>query len=162
MFQKISHIPITKEQFHRIHTQIMIFILLLFCGSQAIGNNTAQSILESLKEKKEPESFLNSTPAQKESVGNIIRNKMRLCWNPAVGVENGLTNVTILGLKFDIDGRLVESVNLSPNSGFGSQKAFEVARRAVIRCSPFEGLDPNSYEVWKEINLIFNPKKMMR
>ncbi|MDA8800377.1 cell envelope biogenesis protein TolA [Amylibacter sp.] len=63
---------------------------------EAEKDTTAESILESLKEKKEPEPFLNLTPAQKESVGNIIRNKMRLCWNPPVGVENGLTNVMIL------------------------------------------------------------------
>ena len=126
-------------------------------------DTTAESILESLKEKKEPEPFLNLTPAQKESVGNIIRNKMRLCWNPPVGVENGLTNVMILGLKFDIDGKLVESpVNLTPKSGVGSLQAFEAARRAVIRCSPYNELDPEIYDGWKELNLKFNPKNMGR
>ena len=130
---------------------------------EAEKDTTAESILESLKEKKEPEPFLNLTPAQKESVGNIIRNKMRLCWNPPVGVENGLTNVMILGLKFDIDGKLVESpVNLTPNSGVGSLQAFEAARRAVIRCSPYNELDPKIYDGWKELNLKFNPKNMGR
>ncbi|MDA9248850.1 cell envelope biogenesis protein TolA, partial [Amylibacter sp.] len=130
---------------------------------EAEKDTTAESILESLKEKKEPELFLNLTPAQKESVGNIIRNKMRLCWNPPVGVENGLTNVMILGLKFDIDGKLVESpVNLTPNSGVGSLQAFEAARRAVIRCSPYNELDPKIYDGWKELNLKFNPKNMGR
>jgi len=130
---------------------------------EAEKDTTAESILESLKEKKEPEPFLNLTPAQKESVGNIIRNKMRLCWNPPVGVENGLTNVMILGLKFDIDGKLVESpVNLTPNSGVGSLQAFEAARRAVIRCSPYNELDPEIYDGWKELNLKFNPKNMGR
>ena len=130
---------------------------------EAEKDTTAESILESLKEKKEPEPFLNLTPAQKESVGNIIRNKMRLCWNPPVGVEHGLTNVMILGLKFDIDGKLVESpVNLTPNSGVGSLQAFEAARRAVIRCSPYNELDPEIYDGWKELNLKFNPKNMGR
>ncbi|MDB4046045.1 ankyrin repeat domain-containing protein [Amylibacter sp.] len=124
---------------------------------------TAESILESLKEKNEPEPILYLTPAQKESFGNIIRNKMRLCWNPPVGVENGLTNLMILGLKFDIDGKLVESpVNLTPDSGVGSLQAFEAARRAVIRCSPYNELDPEIYEGWKELNLKFNPKNMGR
>ena len=130
---------------------------------EAKKDATAESILESLKEKNEPEPFLDLTPAQKESVGNIIRNKMRLCWNPPVGVENGLTNVMILGLKFDIDGKLVESpVNLTPDSGVGSLQAFEAARRAVIRCSPYNELDPEIYEGWKELNLKFNPKNMGR
>ena len=130
---------------------------------EAKKDATAESILESLKEKNEPEPFLDLTPAQKESVGNIIRNKMRLCWNPPVGVENGLTNVMILGLKFDIDGKLVESpVNLTPDSEVGSLQAFEAARRAVIRCSPYNELDPEIYEGWKELNLKFNPKNMGR
>ena len=101
-------------------------------------DDVVKSILESLKEINEPKPFLNLTPEQKESVGNIIRNKMRLCWNPPVGVENGISNVMILGLKFDIDGKLAESpVNLTPNSGVWSLQAFEAARRAVIRCSPY-------------------------
>ena len=122
-----------------------------------------KSILESLKEINEPKPFLDLTYEQKSSVGSIIRNKMRLCWNPPVGVENGLTNVMILGLKFDIDGKLVESpVNLTPNYGVGSLQAFEAARRAVIRCSPYNELDPEIYEGWKELNFEFNPKNMDR
>ena len=96
-------------------------------------------------------------------VAYIIINKMGLCWNPPVGVENGVTNNMILGLKFDIDGSLVESpVNLTPNSGVGSLQAFEAARRAVIRCSPFNELDPNMYQAWKEITIKFNPKNLGR
>ena len=130
---------------------------------EAEKDTTAESILESLKEKKEPEPFLNLTPAQKESVGNIIRNKMRLCWNPPVGVENGLTNVMILGLKLDIDGKLMERpVNLTPNSEVGSLKAFEAASKALIRCSPFNDLDPEMYESWKEITIKFDPRNLGR
>ena len=96
-------------------------------------------------------------------VANIIINKMGLCWNPPVGVENGVTNNMILGLKFNIDGSLVESpVNLTPNSGVGSLQLFESARRAVIRCSPFNELDPNMYQAWKEITIKFNPKNLGR
>ena len=124
---------------------------------------TAESILESLKEKKEPETCLKLLPTQNERLLDIIRNKMKPCWNPPVGVENGMTNVMILGLKFDIDGKLAESpVNLTPNSGIGSLQAFEAARRAVIRCSPYEELDPEIYESWKELILKFNPKNMGR
>jgi hypothetical protein len=130
---------------------------------EAKQDATAKSILESLKEINEPKAFLGLTDEQKLSVGNIIRNKMKLCWNPPVGVENGLTNIMILGLKFDIDGKLVESpVNLTPNSGVGSLQAFEAARRAVIRCSPYNELDPEIYDGWKELNLKINPKSMGR
>ena len=126
-------------------------------------DTTAKSILESLKKINEPKAYLGLTYEQKLSVGNIIRNKMKLCWNPPVGVENGLTNVMILGLKFDIDGKLVESpTNLTPDSGVGSLQAFEAARRAVIRCSPYNELDPEIYDGWSELNLKINPKRMGR
>ena len=96
-------------------------------------------------------------------VGNIIRNKLVRCWNPPVGDEDALTNVIILGLKLDIDGKLMETpVNLTPNSEVGSLMAFEAARRAAIRCSPYNDLDPDMHESWKELNLIFNPKNLDR
>ena len=50
-------------------------------------DTTAKSILESLKKINEPKAYLGLTYEQKLSVGNIIRNKMKLCWNPPVGVE---------------------------------------------------------------------------
>ena len=53
-------------------------------------------------------------------------------------------------------------VNLTPNSGAGSLKAFEAARRAAIRCSPYNDLDPEMYESWKELNLIFDSKNLGR
>jgi len=108
------------------------------------------------------------TQAQAENyknteVADIIINKMRLCWNPPVGVENGLTNNMILGLEFAIDGNLLANpINLTPNSGVGSLQAFESARRAVIRCSPFNELDPNLYKAWREITIKFDPKNLGR
>ena len=96
-------------------------------------------------------------------VGNIIRNKLVLCWNPPVEHGDGLANDIILGLKLDIDGKLMETpVNLTPNSGVGSLKAFEAAKRAAVRCSPYNDLDPEMYESWKELNLIFNSKILGR
>ncbi|MDA9293642.1 hypothetical protein N9P92_02335 [Amylibacter sp.] len=93
---------------------------------------------------------------KKSEVADIIINKMKLCWNPPVGFENGTTNSITLGLKFDIDGKLLESpTNLTPVSEVGSLIAFEAARRAVILCSPYNELDPRFYIAWKEIELIF-------
>ena len=114
------------------------------------------------RHKKElSESIIESY--KNNQIANIVINKLKLCRIPPVGVENGLTNVITLGLRFDIDGKLVESpVNLTPNSGFGSLQAFEAARRAVIRCSPYNELDPNMYQAWKEIKIKFDPKNFGR
>jgi hypothetical protein len=113
------------------------------------------------------------TQAQAENyknneLGYIITNKMKLCWNPPVSVETGMTNVMILGLKFDIDGNLLENpINLTPNADgvdnlVDNLQTFEAARRAVIRCSPYQELDPKMYEVWKEMTLKFYPQNLGR
>jgi hypothetical protein len=114
------------------------------------------------RHKKElSESIIESY--KNNQIANIVINKLKRCWIPPVGVENGLTNVITLGLRFDIDGKLVESpVNLTPNSGVGSLQAFEAARRAVIRCSPYNELDPNMYQAWKEIKIKFDSKNLGR
>jgi len=114
------------------------------------------------RHKKElSESIIESY--KNNQVANIVIDKMKLCWIPPVGVENGLTNVMNLGLKFDIDGKLVESpVNLTPNSGIGSLQAFESVRRAIIRCSPYNELDPDIYQAGQEITIKFDPRNLGR
>ena len=129
----------------------------------SVDNQNATGLLDNFTETIDTNRILTLTPEQKEDVGNIIRNQMRLCWNPPVGAENGLPQSIILGLKFDIEGRLIESpVNLTPDSGVGSLQAFEAARRAVIRCSPFDKLDPELYDGWKELNIKIKTKNLGR
>ena len=114
------------------------------------------------RHKKElSESIIESY--KNNQIANIVIDKMKRCWIPHVGVENGLTNVMNLGLKFDIDGKLVESpVNLTPNSEIGSLQAFESVRRAIIRCSPYNELDPDIYQAGQEITIKFDPKNLVR
>ena len=129
----------------------------------SVDNQNATGLLDNFTETIDTNRFLTLTPEQKEDVGNIIRNKMQLCWNPPVGVENGIDNTLILGLKFNIEGKLTESpVNLTPSSGVGSLQTFEAARRAIIRCSPYDELDPELYDGWKELNIQINVKNLRR
>ena len=129
----------------------------------SVDNQNATGLFDNFTETIDTNRILTLTPEQEEDVGNIIRNQMRLCWNPPVWAENGLPQSIILGLKFDIEGRLIESpVNLTPDSGVGSLQAFEAARRAVIRCSPFDKLDPELYDGWKELNIKIKTKNLGR
>ena len=137
-----------------------------FIAANNISNSQNIDLDKNTNEIKQLNDDLTQTETKthkNNEVGNIIRNKMRLCWNPPVGVENGLTNVMILGVKLDIDGKLMERpVNLTPNSEVGSLKAFEAASKALIRCSPFNDLDPEMYESWKEITIKFDPRNLGR
>ena len=129
----------------------------------SVDNQNATGLLDNLTETIDTNRILTHTPEQEEDVGNIIRNQMRLCWNPPAGAENGLPQSIILGLKFDIEGRLIESpVNLTPDSGVGSLQAFEAARRAVIRCGPYDELDPELYDGWKELKILIKIKNLER
>ena len=119
---------------------------------EAKKDATAESILESLKEKNEPEPFLDLTPAQEESVGNIIRNKMRQCWSPPVGVENGSDEaLLILGLKLEIDGEIWWKLLKTLTTriwGWRLYRHYEAARRACNKmCSPYNELDHR--DIWR-------------
>jgi hypothetical protein len=105
---------------------------------------------------------LSTNENENENIAKIIRNKVRLCWNPPRGSKDEFANSITLGLKFDIDGKLVESPKNLTRNYRGSLQAFEAARRAVIRCSPYSELNPATYDVWKELNLVFQLKNMAR
>jgi hypothetical protein len=91
-----------------------------------------------------------------EILSNFI-DKIKLCWNPPTNYKRNVNYIVTLGVKLSINGNLEEDpVNLSPNSGVEALQAYEAARRAVVRCQPYE-LPPDEYEYWQELEIKFNP-----
>ena len=85
------------------------------------------------------------------------------CWNVPVGLENDSSNIITMGIKLTQDGRLEEKPKkLSPNTGSeaGMLQAYEAARRALIRCQPYD-LPAEKYEAWRDIEIVFNPEQMV-
>jgi hypothetical protein len=85
------------------------------------------------------------------------------CWNVPVGLENDSSNIITMGVKLNRDGTLEEEPRrLAPLSGSaaGILQAFEAARRALIRCQPYD-LPAEKYETWREIEIVFNPQQMV-
>ncbi|WP_377134493.1 hypothetical protein [Roseicyclus marinus] len=67
--------------------------------------------------------------------------------------------------ELDVDGRPVSnSIRLIAASGpdeAAAQQAYEAARRAILRCGANGyGLPAESYDHWRQVELVFNPEGM--
>ncbi|GLQ33780.1 cell envelope integrity/translocation protein TolA [Amylibacter marinus] len=85
------------------------------------------------------------------------------CWNVPVGLKNDGDNVVTMKINLNREGRLEgEPTRVSPQSGSaaGILQAYEAARRALIRCQPYN-LPDEKYETWREIEIVFNPRNMV-
>ncbi len=85
------------------------------------------------------------------------------CWN--VGALTSDTPTVVVA--FDIDrGGVPEAATIRLAGATGgsdatAQQAYEVARRAIIRCGATGyPLPPEKYDTWKSVELTFNPEKM--
>ena len=85
------------------------------------------------------------------------------CWNVPIGMQNAAANTVVMGISLNPDGtisgvpRRVEPLNTNTQIDL----AFETAQRALLRCQPY-ALPPEKYESWKEMEIVFNPEKMVR
>ena len=87
------------------------------------------------------------------------------CWNfGALSTEAARVTVTVW-MRMSSDGRPdASSLRLADFEGgsqAAAQQAYEVARRAILRCGG-EGypLPPEKYAQWQEIEMVFNPDRM--
>jgi len=87
------------------------------------------------------------------------------CWNVG-SLSTDALNVTVtIGFSMEQDAKPVSrSIRLivsEGGSGDAVQRAFDAARRAVLRCGARGyGLPVEKYEQWKEIEITFNPERM--
>ncbi|MEM7242727.1 MAG: hypothetical protein AAF429_11130 [Pseudomonadota bacterium] len=85
------------------------------------------------------------------------------CWNVPIGMQNAEANTVVMGISLNPDGSISgEPRKVEPlASNTQIDLAFETARRALIRCQPY-ALPPEKYESWKEMEIVFNPAKMVQ
>lgn len=87
------------------------------------------------------------------------------CWNvgalSAADQEIGVT----LALEMDADGRpvtdTIRMIESTASDDAAAQSAFQVARRAVIRCAG-QGYDlpADQFDLWRQMELTFDPREM--
>ena len=100
--------------------------------------------------------------ALSQSELDALRAQIQACWNPPVGVADAKGLVVTVRLMLKHDGSLAADpavTNRSSNTLF--QVAAESALRAIRRCAPYR-LPIAKYEVWKDVEVDFDPRDMFR
>ncbi len=105
-----------------------------------------------------------STPqrlTREESEG--LKFAIRECWSVPIGIRNDSELKVTLGVELDRDGSVMGSPSLIEPSSIETseiRQAFNAARRAVMRCQPYD-LPVDKYEHWRSMEVVFNPEKMV-
>ncbi len=98
---------------------------------------------------------------EQDLLKGVIKSQLASCWRlPGAG---GGTETPVVTLRWKLrpDGGLdgEPSVKSAPADALG-QAAADAALRAVRGCQPFR-LPPESYEGWKDIEWVFDPRQML-
>jgi outer membrane biosynthesis protein TonB len=101
-----------------------------------------------------------STLSQSEI--DALRARLAQLWNPPAGASNPQDLVVRIRVRLGRDGKLA-GPPLVLTSGQGS--VFEAARdgavRALFQAQPFEMLRADHYDLWKEMEITFDPRDMI-
>jgi colicin import membrane protein len=94
---------------------------------------------------------------------DALRARLAQLWNPPAGAQNPQELVVTIRLRLKPDGTLLGGPQVVTS---GQSPLFMAAResaiRAVFRGQPFDMLRPETYEVWKDIEITFDPRDMIR
>ncbi len=88
---------------------------------------------------------------------------IRECWSVPIGIRNDSELKVTLGVELDRDGTVKGTPRLLEPGAIESseiEQAFNAARRAVMRCQPYE-LPADKYEQWQRMEIVFNPERMV-
>jgi colicin import membrane protein len=94
---------------------------------------------------------------------DALRARLAQLWNPPSGARNPQELVVQVRMKLKPDGTLAAPPMVLTH---GQSPFFMAARdsavRAVFRGQPFDMLRPEHYEQWKDIEVTFDPRDMVR
>jgi outer membrane biosynthesis protein TonB len=106
---------------------------------------------------------LGNAAALSQSELDALRARLMALWNPPVGIQDPQDYVIRIRIRLDHSGRLsAPPAVLSRGTGQLFDTARDSAVRAVYRGQPFDMLKPEHYDVWKDIEVTFDPRDMFR
>jgi outer membrane biosynthesis protein TonB len=98
------------------------------------------------------------------SLQDAIRSQVQPCWLFPAGAPNAEDLVVRLHIALNPDGSLNGPPEILDQSKIGQSDYYRVAaesaRRAVQKCAPLK-LPVDSYDIWRDIDLTFDPKQMI-
>jgi colicin import membrane protein len=94
---------------------------------------------------------------------DALRARLAELWNPPVGAKSPDERVVRVRVQLKPAGRLSGPPQvLTSGTSVLFQTARESAVRALFRGQPFNMLRPEHYDQWKDIEITFDPRDMMR
>ena len=94
---------------------------------------------------------------------DALRARLAQLWSPPAGAQNPQELVVAVRIRLKPDGTLAGPPIVTTS---GQSPLFMAARdsaiRAVFRGQPFDMLRPETYELWKDIEVTFDPRDMIR
>ncbi|MEW6450918.1 MAG: protein TolA [Pseudomonadota bacterium] len=104
-----------------------------------------------------------SAPKLSQSELDAMRQRLMQLWNPPAGVQNPEQLIVKIRIQLGRDGKLTgPPIVLTSGRGTLFETARDNAIRALFRGQPFEMLSPSTYDLWKEIEITFDPRDMYR
>jgi colicin import membrane protein len=133
--------------------------------------------IAALLDKREPERHaatgaeLNNQPTLGTAMGNAarlsqseidaLRTRLMALWNPPLGTQDAEQLKITIRIRFKRDGTLAAGPQvLTSGSGVQFNAMRDSAVRAVFVGQPYTMLQPDHYEMWKELDFTFDTTQM--
>ena len=117
-----------------------------------------------LPEPTPPKPVADLPPGERMSLSEIdaFRAQIRACWSVPAGAKNAESLVVRVRVQLDTSGRPIAKkvINRAQLTDSFFLSAAESVLRAIERCQPYK-MPPEKYESWREMELNFDPSKML-
>lgn len=117
-----------------------------------------------LPEPTPPKPVADLPPGERMSLSEIdaFRAQIRACWSVPAGAKNAESLVVRVRVQLDTSGRPIAKkvINRAQLTDSYFLSAAESVLRAIERCQPYK-MPPEKYESWREMELNFDPSKML-
>jgi len=90
---------------------------------------------------------------------DALRARLSQCWSPPPGIEATSKVYVVLRVQFKPDGSVAREPAVVEDAG--TSALAESAKRALLLCQPFTMLKPEHYDLWKDIEVKFDPQLLL-
>lgn len=128
-----------------------------------LADAIASAVAEAVSEPAQPAQ--PAGPPLTAGARDGFRVAVSACWNVGSLSTEAQGTTVVVGFDMTREGRPVEGslrlVSYDGGSQAAAQQAYEAARRAILRCGA-NGYDLpiESYDYWRQVELVFNPEGM--
>ena len=110
----------------------------------------------------EPSGLGTARTQLSEDEVNALRTRISQCWSPPAGVDARSNLYVVLRVLLNPDGSIArDPVVVEAPAGVLGPAMTESAKRAVLVCQPFTMLSSAHYDLWKDMELKFDPSELL-